>query len=169
LQEVVRDASVRPSGGWPALAFWLTATLGVALFALGVLAQPWCGRLDAERQLAFEDAKVGQVSQAVEDLETVATWLSDDPKYLARQIRRDLGYRRPGDEPLPLVSHSLAPPLQEPRMPEPRDTRLDRLCRRFASPPASQASLAGGLMLMAVALIWFDLPTSQRRGKGDAE
>ena len=166
-EEVIHESPASPPrGGWRDLAFWLLATAGLALFALGLLAPPHAGLLEARRQLAFEEAKVHQVGQAVENLQAVCQWLSEDPKYLARTVRQYLGYRRPGDTALPFAYGALVPPLDEPVVEGPPETPLDRLARSFAGPPVAPASLAAGLMLMAVALLCFNVPSRRSTAVG---
>lgn len=146
-----------------ALAFWLLAAGGLALVALSVLATPYLQRRDIRRRLAEEEAKVRQVQEVAEVLEVERQALRDDPRYLARRIRQDLGYRRSDERLLPdlgeAASRSLATelPVEEPT------THLVSLCRIFSRPTVKHASLAGGLLMLAVAVVWFDLPLAARR------
>lgn len=163
MPEVSCESSDRPPrSGWPGLAFWVVATVGLILFALGVLAPEYVQRLEMRRQLTLEEAKAQRVRQATEDLEVVCDTLANDQKGLSRQIRRDLGYRRSGEQPLPFEPQALAPALEDPRPTGQYETRLDRLCRLFGTPFLSHVSLACGLMLMAVSLICFDIPTQAK-------
>ena len=170
MQEV-REPSCESTGrslraGWSGLAFWVIGTAGLILFALGVLAPEYVQRLEMRRQLAVEEAKTQQVRQAMEDMAGVHDALANDPKALARQIRRDLGYRRSGEQPLPFEPQALAPALEDPTPAGQYETRLDRLCRLFGSAFLSRASLACGLMLMAVSLICFHIPTQTKPAAG---
>jgi hypothetical protein len=154
------DRTGRSAGA--SLAFWLLATLGLGLFALGVLATPYCQRLEVRRKLAVEEARLRLARRLVDELQIVCDALAEDPKYVARQIRRDLGYRRPGERPLGSLEAG-RPPAPEAVAPAmPPETSLDDTCRVFSRPPVRQAAIACGLMLMVAAFVWFDVPTWRR-------
>jgi hypothetical protein len=144
------------------LSFWVVASIGLVLFALGVLSRPYVERGEAQQQLAVEDVKIRQLQQATGDLRVTCDSLADDPKLLARLIRMDLGYRRPGDEPLSCSSEALAPHRTEVELLPQAETRLDQVCNVFNRPVISHAALGSGLMLIGIALVWFDLPTRTR-------
>ena len=149
-------------GTWSPLVYWTLAVTGLGLFALGALASPYCLRADTRRQLACEERKVEKVRRIVEHLSLKCEALSEDPRYLARQIRQDLGYRRPGEQPLPFTPEGVGAPAAVVEAPV---TRMETVCRLFRRPVIRQASLVGGLMILAIAMVWFDMPTRSRRTK----
>ncbi len=148
--------------GRTGVGFWSLATVGLCLFALSVLATPYRERQAARRELAVERARLSELQQLSGELEVVVEALEDNPRYLARQIREDLGYCRPGEQPL-----SFAPSMSGPRMKPVRPeavppTRLERLAKELSKPMIKYSSLAAGLMMVAAAFIWFDAPTTRR-------
>ena len=165
MQEVAAQPGDAPRRPASSLAFWAVTIVGLSLFALGVLATPYCRRQEARAQLAVEQQKTEQLERVVEELQTRCYALAEDPKYLARQIREDLGYGRPGEQPLPLLHGARPRPLPTPELIAAEQTHLDVVCRMFSRPMVKHASLASGLMLLAVAVIWFEIPTMRPRPK----
>lgn len=163
MQEVVDHSGDSPHGPASSLAFWAVTVVGLGLFALGVLATPYCRRQETRAQLAVEQNKTRQLQAMAEELQTRCDALTQDPKYLARQIREDLGYHRPGEQPLPLLGHVGGRPLPTSECPPPVETRLDAVCRLFSAPLVRHASLASGLLLLAIGVIWFEIPTTRTR------
>jgi len=74
----------------------------------------------------------------------------------------DLGYRRPGDQLLSSSSAALAPHRAEVVVPPQVETRLDPICSAMGRPVISHSALASGLMLISIALLWFNVPTRTR-------
>lgn len=155
-------ANGRHDDGWSSLSFWVVATTGLVLFALGVLSPAYVERREARQQLAVEDVKVRRLRQATDDLRVSCDALAEDPKLLARQIRMDLGYRRPGDQPLSSSSAAPAPYPKDPEVPSRAETRLDPIYSTVSRPVISHAALGSGLMLIGIALLWFDSPPRTR-------
>jgi len=156
LQKATRRRSVGRRRTVSAVAFWTLTIAGVGLFAAGVLATPWCERQDARHRLAAEQARARQVSQLAENLRVVCNALADDPRYLARQIRQDLGYHRPDEEPLPSSGRHLCPPLASAAPEPPPEPAIAPLCRTFSRPVIKQVTVAVGVMLLGIALLWFE-------------
>ena len=166
MRKPIRQQSSDRQRVWSGLAFWAVTLTGIALFALGVLSTPWCERQAARERLAVEQANVRRVEQLAENLTVICDALAEDPEYLARQIRQDLGYRRPNEVPLPSDGNHLCPPLAT-CMPEPLPApALARVCRIFSRPVVKQVTIAAGVMLLGIALLWFETPA--RRGRADA-
>lgn len=156
MRKTVRQRSFRLRHAGSTLAFWTLAIAGTGLFAIGVLATPWCERQDARHRLAAEQARARQVAQLAENLRVVCNALADDPRYLARQIRQDLGYHRPDEEPLPSSGRHLCPPLASAVPEAPPDPAIAPLCRTFSRPVIKQVTVAVGVMLLGIALLWFE-------------
>lgn len=167
MPEVVPTNPVKPTpaptaprpalANWSGLAFWIFATAGLALFALGVLPAEYVQRLEMRQQLAREEARTQRGQQRHEDKLVEGDALSNYNKAIAREARH-AGYMGDGQEPLP--NEPTAPALDDP-VPEPQmyETRLDRLCRLFSTPILSGAALVCGMVLIAVSLLCFNLPT----------
>jgi len=160
LEKIAESASTvgrRPSVG--ALGFWVLACTGLGLFALSVLSTAYVERRAARRQVTIEEARKRQIEQYNADLAVVRDGLRANPKYLARQIRDNLGYARAGDEPLPFASDRrvLRPEalVVDPEV----ETPMSQLCAAFAQPVLRRLGLTAGLMLLATAFVIFDIPT----------
>jgi len=146
---------------WSAVAFWSLAACGVGLFALSVLSTSYMERHNLRRELAVEQARIKQSEQYLEDLRVVRDALQENPKYVARQIRKDLGYVRSSERPLPFTAESGGPRLA-PLDPElPPEPKVHGLCAVFSQPVLRHLSLTAGLMLLAMAFLMFEVPTKE--------
>jgi hypothetical protein len=145
------------------VGFWTLALAGTGLFALAILATPVRERQEMNRKVAVEQAKVDQLEDLNGSYGVQRDALRDDPKYIARQMREDMGFRREGDEPLPIAMRAGGAhlkPLAVKALPE---TRLDLLCRVFAQPLVRGMSLVGSLLALALAFLFFDIPTVSKK------
>jgi len=145
------------------VGFWTLAVVAVGLFALSVLAAPLAQRRAILKRQAIEEAKTRQLEQLAADRAVVRDALADDPQYVARRAREDLGYHKPGEQPLPFDVETISTRL-EPLDPQlPPMTRLERICGLFDKPLTRAATLVASVMALAVALVCFDIPTKPRR------
>ncbi len=147
------------------VGFWLLAVAAVGLFALSVLAAPLAERRAILTRQAIEEAKTRQLEQLAADRTVLRDALVDDPEYVARLARKDLGYHKPGEQPLPFDVETVRTRL-EPLDPQvPPMTRLELICGLFHKPLARTAALVASVMALAVALVCFDIPTKPRHSK----
>jgi cell division protein FtsB len=99
----------RVRAAWARLTWSLGVLLvGLILLApgLGAVGLALCGpeaarRLDVERQTAAVQAEVNALAQLRDQLTAVETALQDNPQYLERTVRHELGLVRPGEVRLP--------------------------------------------------------------------
>ncbi|MBN2583130.1 MAG: septum formation initiator family protein [Planctomycetes bacterium] len=147
------------------LAFWALALVAMALFGLSVVARPMAERRAALDRQAIEQAKTDQLQQLVGDLTVLQQALADDPEYVARRARQDLGYHKSGEQRLPFKAETAGVQLKpiEPAV-QPM-TRLERICRRFEKPVTRSAAMVVSIMTLAVAMLVFDIPTRPRGAK----
>jgi len=74
---------------------------GVAAIGLALYGPEAARRLDVERQTAAVQAEVNTLAQLRDQLAAVEKALQDDPQYLERTVRYELGLVRPGEMRLP--------------------------------------------------------------------
>ncbi|NIA20371.1 MAG: hypothetical protein GWP05_00010 [Anaerolineaceae bacterium] len=163
MQEVTGKSQSHPWRLLSPVGFWLLAAVAVGLFVLPVLAGPLAQRRAVLERQAIEEAKTRQIEQLAADLAVVRDALADDPQYIARRAREDLGYRKPGEQAMPFDVETVGTHLEPLDTELPPMTRLERICGLFNAPLTRTASLVASIMALAVAIVCFDIPTRPRQ------
>jgi len=162
VQEVIADRSLAARVA-SLVGFWTLALAGVGLFALAVWAPALAERQDMCQRAALEQAKVDQLKDFSGQWTIYRDALKDEPKFIARQVREDMGYQHAGDEPLMNAAGTSGPHLN-PLVVQPlAESRLEKICHLFAASGVRWTALMASVLLLAVAVIAFEIPTEQRR------
>lgn len=162
MQEVIANRSLAARVA-SLMGFWTLALAGVGLFALAVWAPALAERQDMRRRAALEQAKVDQLKDFSEQWTIGRDALKDEPKFIARQIREDMGYQHAGDETLPFAVRTGGPHLNPLTVQPLAESRLEKVCHLFAGAGVRWMALLASVMLLAVAVIAFEIPTEPRR------
>jgi Flp pilus assembly protein TadB len=162
VQEVIENRSLAARVA-ALVGFWTLALAGVGLFALAVWAPALAERQDMRQRAALEQAKADQLKDFSEQWTITRDALKDEPKFIARQVREDMGYQHEGDETLPFAVRAGGPHLNPLAVHPIAQTRLEKVCHLFAASGVRWTALMASVMLLAVAVIAFEIPTEQRR------
>ena len=162
MQEVIANRSLAARVA-SLMGFWTLAVAGVGLFALAVWAPALAERQDMRRRVALEQAKVDQFKDFSDQLTINRDALKDEPKFIARQVREDMGYQHAGDETLPFAVRTGGPHLNPLAVKPIAESRLEKVCHLFAAPGLRWTAMMASVMLLAAAVIAFEIPTERRR------
>ncbi|MBE3095754.1 MAG: septum formation initiator family protein [Planctomycetes bacterium] len=152
---------------------WLLRTIlaGLLLFAPGAAAIGLSlygpeaeRRLDVERQTAAVQAEVNILAQLRDQLAAVEKALQDDPQYLERTVRYELGLVRPGEMRLP-QKVKLAPAARAAAQGGPAElpTAME-VVALFGNDHLRFIALVTGIALLAAAVI-VSLPARRPAGQ----
>jgi cell division protein FtsB len=141
---------------------WLLRTIlaGLLLFAPGAAAiglslygPEAARRLDVQRQTAAVQAEVNALAQLRDQLAAVENALQEDPQYLERTVRYELGLVRPGEMRLP-QKVKLAPAARAAAQGGPAElpTALE-VVALFGDPHLRFIALVTGIALLVAAVI----------------
>jgi cell division protein FtsB len=146
---------------------WLLRTIlaGLLLFAPGAAAiglslygPEAARRLDVQHQTAAVQAEVNTLAQLRDQLAAVEKALQDDPQYLERTVRYELGLVRPGEMRLPQkVKLTRAAPAAAQGGPAELPTALE-VVALFGNDHLRFIALVTGIALLVAAVI-VSLPT----------
>jgi len=163
VQEVEGRSQSVGAGALRSLGFWALALPAMVLFGVSVLAQPMADRRAALHRQAIEQARTDQLQRLADDLAILRKALTDDPEYVARRAREDLGYRRSGERPLPFDVETTGIRIEPVTPAEKPMTRWECFCRGFERPVARSAAMVISVMALATAMLLFDIPTRPRQ------
>ncbi len=161
MQEVIANRSLAARVA-ALVGFWTLALAGVGLFALAVWAPALAERQDMRQRVALEQAKAEQLKDFAAQWTITRDALKDEPKFIARQVREDMGYQHEGDEMLPFAVRTGGPHLNPLAVQPLAQSRLEKVCHLFAASGVRWTALMTSVMLLAVAVIAFEIPTERR-------
>jgi hypothetical protein len=146
--------SERLASGW---IYWPACLGGMLLVGLAVLGPEAERRLDVQRQCAAMQTEVNTLTETRDQLAAVENALQNDPQYLERAVRRELGIVRPGEMRLPQkVGLQASPPQAKPAPPQELPTPLE-VAALFGQPHLRFVTMVIGATLMAAGIL-FSLP-----------
>lgn len=161
--------AARTAGRW---AYWLLLLPGgCALVGLALLGPVAVQRLAVERQCLAMQAEVDTLQETADRLAAAEYALENDPAYIERVVRHELGVTRPGEvhlaRPVPLgIGLTETPVPPEPVLP-PMARPLVALAHHMSDPTTRCATLMAGVFLLAVGVV-FSLPSRPPRGRRTA-
>lgn len=131
---------------------------GVAAIGLALYGPEAARRLDVQRQTAAVQAEVNALAQLRDQLTAVEKALQDDPQYLERTVRYELGLVRPGEMRLPQkVKLAPAAPAAAQGGPAELPTALE-VVALFGNDHLRFIAMVTGIALLVAAVI-VSLPT----------
>lgn len=164
MQEVIGGIGAGWRRAVSMFGFWTLATSAMVLFALVVLSPAYSDLLAARQKLARQEARVEAQRLLAERLQSVCEAMKSEPRYVALALRRELGYQRPGEEPLSVrpESFGLAVEVAEPR-PTPQLAALVSAAQLFSRPQVRSPALTVSAVMIIMAVLFFEIPTIERK------